>query len=57
MLKTIKRLVRSFTADFIVWYLFKCGGAFHHGKYDSGEGKYIVMMSEKDYHNYTHGKF
>ncbi|WP_166626865.1 hypothetical protein [Jeotgalicoccus sp. S0W5] len=53
MLKTIKRFVHSF----IVWYLFKCGGAFHHGKYDSGEGKYVVIMTEKDYHNYTHRKF
>jgi hypothetical protein len=36
----------------IVWYLRRCGGAFHC--YPYGErGRYAVLMTERQYHRYT----
>lgn len=38
--------------DFIVRYLIKCGGAFHCKPYGD-TGLYVVLMNEKQYHDYT----
>lgn len=35
----------------IVWYLRHCWGAFHCYPYGEG-GKYVVLMSDADYHTY-----
>ena len=40
----IKRLIHKF----IVWYLRRSGGAFHHGPY--GSGCYIAVLTEKQWH-------
>jgi len=37
----------------IVWYLRKCWGAFHAFPYGE-QGRYVVLMNEKQYHKYTH---
>jgi hypothetical protein len=37
----------------ICWYLDRCGLAFHHGAYGT-QGRYAVLMTEDQYHRYTH---
>jgi len=52
-------MVHSLICKFIVWYLKRCGGAFHfnpHGRHDAG---YIAKLSETEYHYYqclAHGR-
>ena len=45
------KLIRKHIHNIIVWYLKRCGGAFHHYPYGEN-GKYIAMMSDKKYHEY-----
>jgi hypothetical protein len=45
------KLIRNHIHRFIVWYLVRCGGAFHHGKYGS-YGKYVALMSDDKYGEY-----
>jgi hypothetical protein len=35
----------------ICWYLRRCAGAFHHMQYGP-DGKYVVLMSDEQYHRY-----
>jgi hypothetical protein len=37
----------------IAWYLRRCGGACHVYAYGP-DGRYIVLMNERQYHRYTH---
>jgi hypothetical protein len=37
----------------ICWYLRRCWGAFHHGPYGAAGGRYVVLMNERQYHEYT----
>lgn len=46
-----ERLYRKIIHHFIVKYLIKCGGAFHHGPYGEN-GRYVALMSDKKYHEY-----
>jgi hypothetical protein len=32
----------------IVWYLRRCGGAFHHGPYGE-QGRYVELMTDAQY--------
>jgi hypothetical protein len=45
------KLIRVHIHRFIIWYLNRCGGAFHHGKYGS-YGKYVAVMSDDKYGEY-----
>lgn len=45
------RLIRKHIHKFIVWYLRKCAGAFHHDKYGEN-GVYVAVMSDAKYHEY-----
>lgn len=36
----------------MVWYLRRCGSAFHTFPYGS-RGRYVVLMSEAEYHDFT----
>lgn len=47
-----RRIITKYTHAFIVWYLRKCGGAFHHNRYGVN-GIYVAMMSDATYHEYT----
>lgn len=48
---TFNNLIRKHIHKFIVWYLRKCAGAFHHGKYGDN-GVYVVVMRDSTYHEY-----
>lgn len=49
----IKRVLHSKIIKFIAWYLRdRCGGASHVYPYGR-DGRYIVMMNEKQYNEYT----
>ena len=42
--------MRKYVHKLIKWYLLKCcGGAFHTGKYDSNEGYYVGIYTDKEY--------
>ena len=44
--------MRYYILKFIQWYLIKkCGGAFHINPYGE-KGRYVVIMNERQYHNY-----
>lgn len=45
------KIIRKHVHRFIVWYLTKCGGAFHHGKYGES-GRYVALMTDNKYHEY-----
>lgn len=45
------RLIRRHVHSFIVWYLKKCAGAFHHGSYGEN-GVYVVVMNDEKYSDY-----
>lgn len=45
------KIVRRHIHKFIVWYLRKCAGAFHHGSYGEN-GVYVAVMSDLKYHEY-----
>lgn len=45
------RLVRKHIHNFIVWYLNRCGGAFHSGEYGES-GNYVALMSDTKYRDY-----
>lgn len=47
----INRVLRRHIHKLIVWYLKKCGGAFHSGKYGI-EGKYVVLMNDNAYSDF-----
>ena len=47
----LKDLYREIVHTFICKYLISCGGAFHHNKYGV-DGRYVVLMSDKMYHEY-----
>lgn len=36
----------------IVWYLRRCGGAFHCYQYGP-QGRYVVLMNERQYNVWT----
>jgi hypothetical protein len=46
------RIIRKHIHRLIVWYIKRCGGAFHHGKYGDN-GRYVALMSDRKYHEYT----
>ena len=42
--------MRKYIHKLIKWYLLKCcGGAFHTGKYNSNEGYYVGIYTDKEY--------
>lgn len=45
------KYVRKYIHNAIVWYLKRCGGAFHSGPYGEN-GKYVALMSDEKYHHY-----
>lgn len=47
--------MRKYIHKFIVKYIRNCGGSFHHNKYGV-DGRYVVLMNEKQYHNYQEWK-
>ena len=52
----MKKIIQSkvfkiVTHKFIVWYLFKCGGAFHNRPYGD-KGLYVALMSDEKYNKY-----
>ena len=51
----MKHLFRFFTTtlphNFVCWYLRKCGNAFHNYPYGPN-GRYAVLMNERQYHRY-----
>ena len=45
------RLARKHIHKAIVWYLKRCGGAFHSGAYGEN-GKYVKLFSDAEYNDY-----
>lgn len=50
-------VIKRFLHKFILWYLRRCGNAFHTGPYNNyGEsnkgGMYIVAMDDDTYHHF-----
>jgi hypothetical protein len=43
--------VIKFIHTLILWYLARCGGAFHTNPYGQA-GRYVVAMSDEQYHYY-----
>lgn len=43
--------MRKYIHKIIVWYLKKCGGAFHSGPYGDN-GKYVKLFTDKQYSEY-----
>ena len=39
---------------FIVWYLKRCARSFHCFQYGP-QGRYVVLMNESQYHEFTNG--
>ena len=51
-MKKLRRLPHSFIMRFIAWYIAeKCGCASHVYEYGPN-GRYVVIMSEEQYHNF-----
>ena len=49
----IKRIIHGYIIDFIAWYMRDiCGCASHVYPYGD-QGRYIVIMDEKVYHEFT----
>lgn len=47
-------IMRSMLHKFYRWYLDRiCGGSHHTGPYGEN-GRYIVLMTERQYHRYSH---
>jgi len=49
------RRIRKLIHPAICWYLRRCGGAFHSYPYGK-RGRYVVMMTDKQYGWYTHNR-
>jgi hypothetical protein len=49
----MKRTLHGLICDFIVWYLKRCGGAFHFNPYGRHDAGYIVKMNETEYQSFT----
>lgn len=47
--------VKKHIHNAIVWYLKRCGGAFHNGPYGEN-GKYVALMSDDQYGRYQNVK-
>ena len=45
-------IMRKIIHKLILKYLIKCGGSFHTNPYGN-TGRYIVLMNERQYHDYT----
>ena len=53
----MKRKIHSLIVHFMAYYLKKhCGGATHVYPYGT-EGRYIVIMNEEEYHQFTNRAF
>lgn len=46
-------MFKTLVHGLIGWYLRRCGGAFHRNAYGPA-GRYVVEMTERQYHRYTH---
>lgn len=42
------RLLRVHVHKAIVWYLIRCGGAFHSGAYGE-DGRYVKLFTDAEY--------
>lgn len=47
-MKRIKTFYRKAMHSLIVKYLYKCGGAFHHGEYGVN-GRYVKVFTDEQY--------
>jgi len=47
----MKRIIAGFLHSFIAGYLQTCAGAFHAFPYGNS-GRYVVLMNERQYHEY-----
>ena len=50
----IREFLHGFIIRFIAWYMYEqCGGASHVYPYGN-KGRYVVIMNERQYHDFRH---